>query len=381
MEQRIKHRIALSTFYFLSGFGFATWTSRIPTLKTLLDLNEAQLGSILLVMPLSSIIGLPLSAYMVSKFATRWPMYSFFLLYVLALFSICFTSNVIALTISIFFVAFFMRVVNISMNTQIITVQKAFEQRINGSFHALWSMGGILGVGFTTITILFDWSMLMHFLAFSLLAIIFSSIAFKYLLTGDRSTSGNKLILSKPDPYIMSLGLLILFAAICEGGMFDWSGIYFKEVVKADVFTFGFLLFMTCMTISRFSSDWLINKIGMPRTFVVCALVLAIGIVIAVAFPTFNMALIGFGLVGLGAAPIIPMALLQAGASKKYSPGIAVAIISTFSTTGMLIGPPIIGYLAHLFDLRLSFIFLLIMGLLIIPVSRFFFRIKEQLNG
>ncbi len=378
MEARIKQRIALSTFYFLSGFGFATWTSRIPTFKSMLDLNEAELGSILLVMPLSSVIGLPLSAWLVSRFETRIPMYTFFCLYAIALFSICLTRNIIAFTIAIFFVAFFMRVVNISMNTQVITVQKAFEKKINGSFHALWSMGGIIGVGFTTITILLEWSMLAHFLAFSLIALIFSSIAFIHLLKNDRSISGNKLILNKPDPYIMSLGLLILFAAICEGGMFDWSGIYFKEVIKAEVFTFGFLLFMICMTLSRFSSDWIIEKFGMQKTFVISSLFVASGIAVAISFPTFYMAVIGFSLVGLGAAPIIPMALLEAGASKKYSPGIAVAIISTYSTTGMLIGPPIIGYLAHMFDLRVSFGFLMVMGLGMIPVSRFFFKIKAK---
>jgi MFS family permease len=176
MELKVKQRIALSTFYFLSGFGFATWTSRIPTLKTILDLNEAELGSILLVMPLSSIIGLPLSGYLVSRFETRQPMYLFFCLYVAALFSISFTTNIVALTISIFLVAFFLRVVNISMNTQSITLQKSFDKKINGSFHALWSFGGIVGVGFTTITILFDWSMLIHFLAFAVIAIIGSTV-------------------------------------------------------------------------------------------------------------------------------------------------------------------------------------------------------------
>ena len=160
--------------------------------------------------------------------------------------------------------------------------------------------------------------------------------------------------------------------------MFDWSGIYFREVVQAEVFTFGYLFFMTCMTISRFFSDWVQHEIGIKKTFLLCALLIASGIALAVAFPSFYPALIGFSMVGLGCAPIVPMALLQAGASKKYSPGIAVSIISTYSTTGMLVGPPIIGYLAHAFHLRVSFLFLLLMGLAIIPVSRFFFKIKER---
>jgi MFS family permease len=378
MEAQTKQRIALSTYFFLSGFGFATWTSRIPTIKDMLQLNEAELGSILMVMPISSLLGLPLSGFLVSKFETRFPLIIAVCLYVLALFSIGLAENVLALSISIFCVAFFMRTVNISMNTQAISLQKIIGKKINGSFHALWSMGGIVGVGCTTLMIVLDVSLFMHFVIFACMAIPIAFFAFQHLLKNDIAPSGNKLILSKPDPYIMSLGFLILFAAICEGGMFDWSGVYFNEVVKTEVFTFGFLLFMISMTISRFASDWFIHRLGIKRTFVISAMTITIGIAIAVIFPTFYMALLGFSLVGLGVAPVVPMALVQAGDSKKYSPGIAVSIISTYGTSGMLIGPPMIGYLAHAFDLRTSFIFLIIMGLAIIPVSRLFFRIKER---
>jgi len=74
MEEKVKQRIALGTFFFLSGLTFATWASRIPTLKTFFDLNEAELGTILLAMPISSLIGLPISGWLVSKFDSRKPM-------------------------------------------------------------------------------------------------------------------------------------------------------------------------------------------------------------------------------------------------------------------------------------------------------------------
>ncbi|RED96602.1 MFS transporter [Marinoscillum furvescens] len=378
MEQRTKRRIALSAYFFLTGVGFSTWTSRIPTIKENLQINEAELGSILLVMPIASILGLPLSGVLVTKYETRWPMLLGFLAYALSLYTIAYAETVTMLVISVFLVAFFMRIVNISMNTQAITVQKLFTKKINGSFHALWSLGGITGVGITTLLIWLDVSMKAHLLFFTLVTLPVGFWAFTRLIRGDQSSSGNKFTIRKPDPYIMSLGLLILFAAICEGGMFDWSGIYFKEVIGTDIFTFGFLLFMICMTISRFISDWVIERLGMKGTFTCCALLIGLGIGIAVGFPSLYPAMAGFALVGFGTAPIIPMALLQAGESKKYSTGIAVSIIATYATSGMLIGPPIIGYLAHAMNLRMAFLFLLLMGLGMIPVSRLFFRIKSK---
>jgi MFS family permease len=97
------------------------------------------------------------------------------------------------------------------------------------------------------------------------------------------------------------------------------------------------------------------------------------GIFLPVTFPEFWPSLIGFCLVGLGTAAIIPMTFTLAGQSRKYSPGMAISIIATYSIVGMLIGPPLIGYLAHAFDLRLSFITFAIAGLMLIPISRLFF--------
>ena len=376
METRLKHRIALSTFYFLSGFGFSTWTSRIPTIKEVIGLNDAELGSTLLTMPIASLIGLPLSGFLVSKFNTRKPIVFGYTLYALSLLSLSFASNTVMLIGSMFCIAFFMRIVNVSMNTQVITVQKLFQKKINASFHAMWSIGGIAGVGFTTLMIVSDISMLMHLILFTCMVIPLSLFSYFNLIAADKATTGTKLILSKPEPYIVSLGFIIFFASICEGGMFDWSGVFFRDVVNSEIFTFGFLLFMTFMAISRLLSDKIIHKIGSKLTFAISAVLIISGVLTAVLFPFFVPALIGFSIIGIGVAPIVPMALAQAGGSKKYAPGIVVAIISTYGTTGMLIGPPVIGYLSHGFGLRWAFLFLTITGLAIIPLTRLFFKIK-----
>src|SRR5690606_18787951 len=165
--------------------------------------------------------------------------------------------------------------------------------------------------------------------------------------------------------------------ALCEGGMFDWSGVYFKEVVGADVFTLGYLTFMIFMALSRFLTDKLIEVIGMKKMYLISSAFIVTGLGLMTGFPYFGSALVGFALVGIGVAAIIPMTFILAGSSSKYSPGMAISIITTYAIVGMLLGPPLIGYLAHIFNLRISFIFLLIAGLMIIPVSRLFFIYKS----
>lgn len=380
MDIKNKQRFFLSAFFFLSGFCFSSWASRIPTIKTNFGFNEAELGSILLTMPISSLLGLPISGWLVTKLDSRIPIAVGFLVHGVCLSLIGFAQNTFMLVLAIFLFAFSMRIFNIAMNTQAITLQKQFAKKINGSFHGLWSTGGIVGIGFTTLMVSLNIKMVPHLLVVSTLTIAATIYSYKYLLRNDRATSGNKLILGKPDPYILYLGLLVFFASICEGGMFDWSGIYFQEVIGLDIFTSGYLIFMTFMALSRFFSDRIIDRIGMSRTYIISAILIVSGIGLAILFPYFWPAMIGFSLVGFGTAAVIPMTFTLAGASKKYSPGMAISIIGTYGMVGMLIGPPLIGYLAHAFNLRISFVLFALAGFMFIPISRLFFRSGGKAN-
>ncbi len=377
MTENAKQRLSLSLYFLLSGFCFATWASRIPTIKMQYGFNEAELGNLLLVLPISSLAGLPISGWLVSKFDSRTPLIVSFVLFSLALAFIGYSSSVMMLVVAAFLFSFCMRILNISMNTQSITLQKNFLRKIIGSFHGIWSTGGILGVGFSTLMVKMDVSMQYHLLIVGMFSLIVSLMAYPYLLKNDKSPAGNKLIIGKPDKLIMLLGLLVFFAAVCEGGMFDWSGVYFKEVIKEDIFTIGYLMFMVFMAISRFSIDFLIDKIGMQRMYVISSTLVTIGITTAIIFPYFWPALIGFGIVGIGVAAIFPMTFMLAGTSKKYSPGIALSIVTTYGIVGMLVGPPLVGYIAHAFNLKVSFVLFILAGLMLIPISGLFFKLKK----
>ena len=160
--------------------------------------------------------------------------------------------------------------------------------------------------------------------------------------------------------------------------MFDWSGIYFKEVVKEDVFTYGYLLFMVFMATSRFFLDKVLDKIGMPKLYIISGLLISTGTLTTILFPQFWTALIGFCLVGIGVSAIFPMTYILAGKSKKYSAGMAISIIGTYAIVGMFIGPPLIGYLSHAFGLKNAFFTLVVCGLMFIPISQLFFKTQKN---
>ncbi|MFK7832146.1 MAG: MFS transporter [Winogradskyella sp.] len=378
MEIHKQNRIALSTYFFLSGLCFATWASRIPTLKFFFNLNDAQLGSVLLIMPIAALIGTLASGWLVSKFNTRTPLFYSFLVFALALVSMSFVKTIFLLLVVLAVFSMALRILNIAMNAQSLTLQSSFKNKIIGGLHGIWSLGGVCGVLFSTLMIKNAVNMQNHFISIALVTIIASVCAYRYSLKTDKSTTGNKLILGKPDPFILYLGLLIFFASICEGGMYDWSGVYFRDVVKEEVFTYGYLLFMMCMAMSRFFLDHIVDKIGMPRMYMMSSILMSSGILTAILFPTFWTALIGFCLVGMGVSAIFPMTYILAGQSKKYSPGMAISIIGTYAIVGTFIGPPLIGYLSHAFGLQNAFFILVFCGLMFIPLSQLLFRNMEK---
>lgn len=373
MKSKYVQRFSLSVAFFLSGLNFATWASRIPTIKEFFEYNEAELGNILLVLPVSSLIGLPISGWLVSNFESRKPLLMASILSSFALIFIGYTSQTITLIIAVSLFAFFLRIQIISMNTQAITLQNFYNKSINGSFHGLWSAGGIFGILFSTLLIKLNISMGVHLTIIGVFTFLVIFISYPYFLSQDKALNGNRIKFGKPDSFILYLGILVFLASICEGGMYDWSGLYFKEVIKEELFTLGYLAFVISMTISRFGSDYLVEYMGISKTYIFSSILITLGFLITIIFPYFWPAMFGFISVGFGVASIVPITYTLAGASKKYSAGMSISIISTYGMVGVFLGPPLIGYLAHSFGLKKSFALFILFGLMVVPVSKLFF--------
>ena len=368
-----KQRIALSAYFLLSGLCFSTWASRIPTIKEQFNLSDGDLGNLLMIMPASAIIGIPLSGWLVAKYDSRVPLQFASVIFLLSLFSIGWGFSLFALVISLVLFSIALRIINVAINTQSLSIQEKFEKKIVGKFHGVWSIGGILGVLFSTIMLKFQVSIFWHFLVVFSVGLLIIMAMYGFLIKNDKAKSSNPFRYQKPTKYIELLGFMVFFAAICEGGMYDWNGVYLKEVVNQQVFTYGYLLFMVCMTISRLTIDNLMSRFGMQKLYIASSVLITSGVLLATVFPYLVPVLIGFCMVGFGVSGLYPMTFILAGKAKKYSVPIVISIISTYSTVGMFLGPPIIGYLASAFGLQKAFITFLLAGLMFIPLSKMVF--------
>lgn len=372
---KLQVRIAVSAFFFCLGLCFASWASRIPDIKTSLHLSDAALGSILLALPAGQLVAMPFSGRLITHFGSKKVLRICLVLYAICLTNIALATEAWHLTAGLFMFGVFGNMCNISVNTQAIGAEKLYEKPIMTSFHGVWSTAGFTGAAIGLLMMSLNISPYVHFWIVTALVFITIVITQKYLQPGSSSSSEKKSFFSKPDNALIQLGIIGFFCMASEGAMFDWSGVYFKDVVKAPeaLVALGYLSFMIAMASGRFIGDKLIGKYGRQKMLRMSGILISAGLFTSVIFPNIITATTGFLAVGFGVSSIVPMVYSAAGKHSKMAPGMALAAVSSISFLGFLMGPPLIGYIAELFSLRYSFA---VIGLLGVSISLLVSKIK-----
>jgi len=378
-KTRRVYRLAVSVLFFLQGLCFASWASRIPSVQQSLNISDALLGVILFALPVGSMLSLLFSGRLVSKYGSKKVAANALLLYSLFLPLIGLSNNVWLLIASLVVFGIAGNTANIAINTQAVHVEAKYGKNIMASFHGLWSLAGFVAAGVGTYMIGKGVIPLTHFVLVSTLIVGSVAVSFQYLLPDEKTPSTSSSFFVKPDKELLRLGVLAFCCMICEGAMFDWSGIYFQKVVRAekDWVGAGYTAFMCAMATGRFVADWVANRLRFQKTIFFSGLLIAAGLGVAVGFPFVLTSIIGFLLVGFGVSSVIPLIYSEAGKSKTTTPGMALTAVSSIGFLGFLIGPPLIGLIAGMFNLRISFLLIAFIGLLIAIMI----RSKMQKNG
>ena len=366
-------RLAVSAFYFCMGFGFASWASRIPDIKTKLNLSEGQLGTIFLALPIGQLIMMPVSGRLVTKYGSRTILSFSIFLYAIELTNIGWASQGWQLALALFIFGIVGNMSNISVNTQGVLAEKIYGRPIMTSFHGVWSLAGFSGALVGLLMMNLELSPRQHFFVVASMVFLIAFIARRYLIPGTSATTERKKFFSRPEGVLIRLGIIAFCTMAAEGTMFDWSGVYFREIVKAphSLVILGYATFMVMMATGRFAGDRIIARIGRKKTLQISGVMIFTGLLISVLLPYLVTATIGFFIVGLGVSSVIPTVYSTAARSAKTSPGMALAGVSSIGFLGFLIGPPLIGYIAQASSLQYSFAVVALFGLCVsIMVSK-----------
>jgi MFS family permease len=365
------HRIAVSSFFFLAGLCFSSWASRIPDIRLKLHLDNAALGVVLLSLPAGLMVSLPLAGWLVTKFGSRRMATIAAISYACTLPLLGLATAVWQLMFCLFFFGMGGNMLNISMNTQAIGTEQLYKRTIMASYHGLWSLAGFTGAAAGTLMVAMGWLPYQHFLVIGSLALLIVLVASGRLIPKLADGPGDQPIFAMPDRSLINLGLIAFCSMICEGAMFDWSGVYFQKVIQPskEWIAAGYTAFMCTMAAGRFIGDWMTTKWGIRSILQASGLLTASGLLIAVLFPSLIPAIIGFLLVGAGVSSVVPLVYSAAGRSKVLSPGVALAAVSTIGYLGFLFGPPCIGFIAQLFSLRVSLGLIALLGSAIVVIA------------
>ncbi|MFC8917935.1 MFS transporter [Streptomyces sp. NPDC057116] len=354
-------RTALTLFFALDGFLFAGWVVRIPAIKQQTGASASDLGLALLGVSAGAVVTMTLTGRLCRRFGSHPVTVASAVLLSLsiALPPLTYSALALGLVLLVFGTAY--GGINVAMNSAAVDLVAALRRPVMPSFHAAFSLGGMLGAGLGGL-VAGGLSPTAHLLGLTVAGLVLTAVAGPVLLrhpspTVPETVPADERAPGRPDGrsrrLVTVFGVIALCTAYGEGALADWGALHLEQDLHAHpgVAAAGYSLFALAMTAGRLSGTTMLERLGQTRTLVAGGATAATGMLLGALAPTVWLALLGFAVTGLGLANIFPVAVARAGAVA--GPG-GVAAASTLGYGGMLLGPPAIGFLADWFSLPVA---------------------------
>ncbi|MET8539282.1 MFS transporter [Kitasatospora sp. NPDC004799] len=348
-----RSQVAIGALFFVLGFQYATWVSRVPALKARLDLGEAQIGLLLMTCGIGAAVSFPLVAVLTRRLGSRPLSVLSALALGVILLALSVVPNYPVTLLVLFLDGVAVGCLNVAMNAQGAALEARFERTTMSRLHATFSAGSLLAAllasGVTSVT----GSLAVHFgLAAALLAVLVLAARPGLLADGPAEAAepaaeqGEKRRRGFVLPTVATLwmGLAMVFGTVTEGAMNDWSALYLKDYVQAGagLAPMGIAVVSVMMVCARIFADGWRTRFGDGRIVRVGSLLAGAGLALALAVGGVVPTLLGFACVGLGVAAVTPCVYVAAARQGAD----ALSLVAAMGTTGLLAGPAVIGFIA-----------------------------------
>ncbi|MGZ4595592.1 MAG: MFS transporter [Actinomycetes bacterium] len=349
---------ATRVIFAANGGMFATWVSRIPAIRDRLGADERGLGFALLFTAIGSLVMMPLSSRFIARFGERQVITICVVACLFAYPALGLAPNLVALAAVLLVVGAAVGVWDVAMNVAAHAVEEEAGRTLMPGFHACWSLGTVTGAGLGVLAAKADIAPATHFAAGSVVVALAAAFAIPRLPnaqdTATATPDGEHHVPARVggpvirDVRLIGLGIMTFCAAWAEGAANDWLALLLADDRKASgaAAAAGFAVFATAMTLGRIAGNGIVNRWGRVRVLRVGAAVAAVGVVVLLTVPSLAVGYAGALLWGLGIAIAFPLAMSSAGETPGRGPA-AIAMVATIAYTGFLVGPPLIGTIAH----------------------------------
>jgi MFS family permease len=367
-------RFAVSLIFAINGMVFGTWASRIPAIVDFHDLSPGSLGLLIFLAGLSAVIAFSIFGRAADRYGAAFiTKRATLLLIPLTLIFIAYANSIWMLVFAVIFFGAIHGGDDVAMNAWAAEVEREYTRPVMSSFHAMWSLGAGIGAGLGSLLAFYEVGFKNHFSLISIIIFVLAlSAAFVPFESQKNKKEANSPFISIPKGSLLPVATITFFASLSEGAVADWSAIFLKSVASLNDgnAALGFTVFSVCMFSMRLLGDRISFILGPATAARYSGLVALTGSIILLVSDSFLLLLLGFGLIGLGIAVIIPLAFSRAGNDETISQGTAIASIATLGYGGMLLGPLFLGLIAEITSIKTSFLILPIMAFFIFILSK-----------
>ncbi|MDO5102340.1 MAG: MFS transporter [Lautropia sp.] len=357
---------ATRVLFLLAGLATGAWASLVAAAKERAGLDEASLGVTLLFLGIGSIMAMPLSGALSTRYGCRKVLAVSGALMAGLLPVLALADSISTLCITLFLFGAMIGTFECVMNIQAVIVERGASKPLMSGFHGFYSLGGIVGAAGSSGLMLIGLSPFGSMLLMTSLMLALLGGAHRFLLPYANPAEGPPFAL--PRGAVLFLGILCFIVFLVEGSMLDWSAVFLREQHGLSLAHagFAFACFSATMTIGRLTGDRIVARLGRRPILIIGALGAAAGILLSIYAPWWPLAFAGYALVGLGCANIVPVLFTAVGQQTSMPQRIAVPAMSTLGYTGVLSGPAGIGFIAQQTSLQTAF---LLVALLMIGVA------------
>jgi MFS family permease len=366
---------ATVVLFLVHGMVVGTWVARIPAIQTALHLENGVLGLTLLSAAAGAVSTIPVTGWLVSRNGSKKVAFLSSMVFCLAIIPLALAPNAFVLAAALFFYGAVAAAMDVSMNAQGVEVEKELGSPTMSRFHAMFSLGAMIGAGLGGIAAAHELAPVPHFVASSLLNLLAVLLVFPLLLEThpNRLMRGHRLPLNKIPPVLLALSAIGFCLLLSEGAMADWTAVYMKQVLNADHgrAALGYAMFSAAMAAFRFLGDLITARLGPYRTVRTACLVAAGGLAWALSVHSSLWALPGFAATGAGMSVIIPLVFGSGGRVEHINPGAGIATVTGIGYVGFIVGPPAIGFASQLVTLRYALGIVVVCCLIAAFLSRY----------
>lgn len=341
-------RCGATALFFLTGWVFAAWASRIPALKEELHLPAGALGLAVLGLEAGAIVGLPAGGVLVARIGSRRALRLSFVAYPGALIAVAWAPGLGALATALGAMAAAGSVVDVAVNTQGVELERRFRRPILSRLHAGHpfglAAGGIAGAAAAAA----DVPVRTHFMLAAAIGLGAAAVAISALI--EEPTDGRGAAFARPRGRVALLGLAAFCAFLLDGSAYTWSAVHLRTAHHAAAWLAAgaFTVFSLALALGRLLGDRLVAHLGRVRVVQACGALAAAGSALAIGGPTVAWSLAGWALFGCGLAALAPTILGAAPTAAELPAPVAIAAVTTVGYLGSFTGPPAIGALAGL---------------------------------